>query len=738
MTSKISYFNIAKEDMHHRMWMLALSILGSVLSLPVLFLLINHAIMENMERYKDTLQATNYLIKCYTEFITAYAVIAQGMILMFGALIVAFFGYRYLYSRKMVDLYHSIPVKRTKLFLANYVNGLLIWLIPMLISMLLTLVLIFTNLASYDSTAAFGAIAQATGGITLRFIFAFLIIYHFALVCIMLCGNIFNAICSTVIGGTVVFALYALIACGYSEIFFYTYSYNHDEPLYNWSILSPIIDAILVLTNEGPSIFLVGSVISVIVCFFAAWFLYVKRPSELAEHGIDNIWVQRVLRIITSVLAGLAGASIFIGILGEEATAWHLFGAILVGVFTFGVLNCIFHMNFRSFLAHKLEMLGTVVLTCLIIFAFKGDWFGYDEYVPDKEDIEYASIYFYDYSDASGYWYHEDEYDTIDMTYTDVDVIYNMLTTMTDSSHQGEIEENYTGFDVEVTLKNGKTFSRWYRAKESDLEVIRPIIESAEYQASAYPFSSGVADYPDEISIYSNLHSSSDVIEDDEQIKQIVDAYRADFAEHSTMEDLGTGIRIGEINIRVTTDEYSRLIYNPVIWSDYARTIEVIKELFPGYVLSQEDVTLTSIDISHDFDKRMPDDILYSYFGIEGYEDYDTYYDRLMTAIEETAEQISVTVNGIPEKAYAYEAALYRLVITDPVELEKYADIFYLGDSQNSCFFYDQDDYVYAGDATTSTGHRVNCYVKAGEFPVELIEQLIATKEQQFLTNNTS
>lgn len=718
MTSKISYFNIAKEDMRHRMWMLALSILGSVLSLPVFFLLMNHTFMDRMERYyKDVQHANQYIIRAYTEFVNTYAVIAQAMILIIGALIVAFFGYRYLYSRKMVDLYHSMPIKRTKLFFVNYVNGLLIWLIPMLVSMLLTLVLIFANLASLNLTSSFGAICQAAGGITIRFILAFLITYHFAQVCVMLCGNIFNAICSTVIGGTVVFALYALIACGYSEIFFYTYSYNQDEPLYNWSILSPIIDAILVLTNEGHTMFIVGSVVSAIVCLIAAWFLYLKRPSELAEHGIDNKWVQFVLRIITSILAGLAGSLIFIAILGEEATAWHLFGAILVGVFTFGVLNCVFHMNFRSFFTHKLEMLGTVIFTCLIIFAFKGDWFGYDEYIPDKEDIAYASINFYDYTDQNGYWWYEDEDDIPQMKYTNVDIIYNMLATVTDEAHQGEIEENYTNVSVEVTLQNGRTFCRSYRALENDIEVFRPIIESSEYQAAAYAFSTGNTEYPDEISLYTNLQGSSGIITDDAQIKQIVDAYRADFAEHSTMEELGKGLSLGEINIRKSVNEYSYLSYTPIIWSHYTRTIKTINELFPDLAFTNENVTITSLDIEQSFDNRFPSDVLYSYFGIEGYEDYDTYCDKILN----TSEEIEASANE-----YSEQTAVYELVLNDPAELRKYMDIFHFANYNEYFFFLDEDEYVHAGEAITSTGHQVSCYVKKGEFPVELIERMIA------------
>lgn len=733
MTSRISSFNIAKEDMRHRTWMLALSVLGSVLSLPVLFLLVNHGILDRIERYyTDSQRIILTVTSSYTSFIEAYAVVAQGMILMFGAMIVAFFGYRYLYSRKMVDLYHSIPVKRSKLFFINYLNGFLIWLVPMLLSMLLTLVLIYTNLAHFGATASFGAICHSAGLVTLRFILGFLIMYHFTLVCVMLSGNIFNAICSTVIGGTLIFALYALLACGYSEIFFYTYSYNHDEPLYSYSILSPIVDTILVLEGSGKPFFWVGSIASAIVCLVAAWLLYLRRPSELAEHGIDNIYVQHFLRVVTSLLCGLAGAAVFIGILDKEATAWHLFGAILVGAFCFGVLNCIFHMNFRSFLSHKLEMLGTVLLTCLILLAFKGDWLGYDEYVPDKEDIASASLRIYDYSDKNGAWWYDEE-DDVEMSYTDVDAIYNLLSTMTSPSHMGEIDETYNYFDIEVTLKNGRTFARSYRALNEDIEVLRPIIESEEYKQVAYQFSSGVSDYPSSLSIYSTFQGGLDSITDPEKIQKIVDAYRADFAAHSTLEELGKGLSLGELNIRQTVDESSYLTYSPVIWSNYTNTIAAIKELYPTLSLTSDDAEFNYISIEENFDSRVPSDILYSYYGIEGYEDYDTYYDRIWEEIEASekagTEEFLAPNGHITVYETSSEHILYQVELNTPEEIDQYKDCFYYGDYHTANFFYDDREYIYAGEATTSNGSQVSCYVKYGEMPLELIEQMINSEE---------
>ena len=54
MTSRISYYKIALEDLRRRIWMLALSCLGNVLALPVTFLIMNHDYLEIIERNSET------------------------------------------------------------------------------------------------------------------------------------------------------------------------------------------------------------------------------------------------------------------------------------------------------------------------------------------------------------------------------------------------------------------------------------------------------------------------------------------------------------------------------------------------------------------------------------------------------------------------------------------------------------------------------------------------------------
>ena len=182
MTSKISYFKIAIEDFRRKLWMLALSCLGSFLALPIAFLMSNRGYLNRI--YNNTISGSTpqeRLRNYYINFFTSDGVVLLGIVLTIGAFVAGIWSFRYLYSRKMVDLYHSVPTKRTRLFFVIYINGLIIWLVPMIIAMILSLIIVFANMVSAGAVSLFGSVAvQALKllGVTL---ISFLCLYHLIL-----------------------------------------------------------------------------------------------------------------------------------------------------------------------------------------------------------------------------------------------------------------------------------------------------------------------------------------------------------------------------------------------------------------------------------------------------------------------------------------------------------------------------------------------------------------------------
>ena len=149
MTSNISFFNIMKEDLRHRKWAAALSLISNLLALPVFLFLIQQIIASRgyYEIYEEEMHAF-FLMRDCIEFFKKYALVSSLIVIFLIGLVNAVSGYSYLLNRKAADLFHSLPVKRSRLFLAHYLNGAILWIIPFLLSITCALLLCFSSIGN--------------------------------------------------------------------------------------------------------------------------------------------------------------------------------------------------------------------------------------------------------------------------------------------------------------------------------------------------------------------------------------------------------------------------------------------------------------------------------------------------------------------------------------------------------------------------------------------------------------
>lgn len=120
MTFQISTRNLLKTEIRQSAWMLALSALGHFLAGPVLFLLYT-------SNYTDW--SKEKLAKSMTGFFTGTYFMLQ-LLVMIACITMCIYIYRYLFSKKMVDLYHSVPISRSRLFCVKYLHGFIVWFLP--------------------------------------------------------------------------------------------------------------------------------------------------------------------------------------------------------------------------------------------------------------------------------------------------------------------------------------------------------------------------------------------------------------------------------------------------------------------------------------------------------------------------------------------------------------------------------------------------------------------------------
>lgn len=508
MTSKRCFFRIMREDFRHKLWMFALSALGNILAVPVVYLL------DTGSRHgrAATVSELTYRADAIGDFFGSRVLMLGGAVAVIGALIAGLTTFRFVFHRNMTDTYHSIPVKRRTLFLVSWLNGFLIWFVPFFACMGLTLLLGLGRLGSLrDGLAGLMMNEEerlmvsrwATGGglsadaliSLLALTAAFLLVYHLALLAVMLCGNALNTFVTAGTMGVGISAVYYLFVAFCTE-YYDTFVYAVDNEAATYA--SPLVSSILLLyrraaffgRGEAASFWWAWVIdLAVAAALGALAFLaYLKRPSELAEQGIGMRPVRFFMQLPVSLAAAMGGWLVFYGI-GNSLLLWGVFGAVLAGVLSFGVMDIIFSMEFKAFFAHKALMGLTVSAEILIGLLFYFDWTGFDGYLPDREEIAEIAVYDDCRSNAGYYGYNmEDEMHPLNRTHIrDEAAAYAFL----ESAVSRESGENglSTPYGMEhteeilakVTLDSGRTYYRRYRVSSLDNEAALALLTTSEY-----------------------------------------------------------------------------------------------------------------------------------------------------------------------------------------------------------------------------------------------------------------
>ncbi|HOO28347.1 MAG TPA: hypothetical protein PLU43_07765, partial [Lachnospiraceae bacterium] len=107
------------------------------------------------------------------------------------AVLLAITGFAYLFSKKKVDLYHSIPVKREKLFMASYLSGILIYL-GMYAVKTAAVIMVAAGRGFFTKEAGMVYLHTVLGNVI-----HFLLIYHVIIIAVMLTGNLLVSIAAS-------------------------------------------------------------------------------------------------------------------------------------------------------------------------------------------------------------------------------------------------------------------------------------------------------------------------------------------------------------------------------------------------------------------------------------------------------------------------------------------------------------------------------------------------------------
>lgn len=182
MTSKISFTKMVMQNVKERGAWLLVTFLVLLMTLPVQIMMrLDNVAALGLKPKEMEKQAADVFLNT-TGF--------DNVFLLFFVVIAAFClgmtGYHYLYSREKTDFYHSLPLKRERIFFVPYVSGILIFAVPYLINLLLALLA-----GAVKGTFPAHAVSLALGAFLTHMVF-FLVFYHVAILAVTLTGNLFT------------------------------------------------------------------------------------------------------------------------------------------------------------------------------------------------------------------------------------------------------------------------------------------------------------------------------------------------------------------------------------------------------------------------------------------------------------------------------------------------------------------------------------------------------------------
>ncbi len=668
MTSKSLFFKLLKDDLKRRIWTIALATVVFFLSFPIAcaILLGDHIEYTTREVIYERL----------LHFVHPNAWVI--LVTVAGAIICGLSGYFYLHSKRKVDLYHSLPVRRELLFFVKYINGLLIYLVPYAISVVLTLIVIQVN--GYMNSEIF---ATAISSIGLNFVY-YCLIYTVVIVTDMLTGNfVVNGL------GTAVFLLYGVSIVLLQDLLFgsfFTTYYQNMNMEWKMHFLSPVGTYISVADKiYWKESFKIGYIISAILItallIGIALFLYKKRPSEAAGKAMAFAISKPIIKFLLVIPVSLGGGLIFRNTVNRGQDGWFIFGLLFCLLLSYALIEIIYDFDIRSAFHHKKQLLACAGIVVVITAIFRFDLFQYDQYIPKENTIKSMAVAIDGLEDQIRYfdnnfkYYSRNEYRLKYMKLKDFEPAYELAKAGIESQDESILNEDYISYHVKYALKNGRSVYRSYKIKKgTELDLISTIFESSEYKQAHYPITQFNPEMISDITCYNNLESKLLTLNSVEK-QELLTIYIEELNKQS-LAQLTQSYPIATLDFAY--NELNRHSYT--IYPEFEKTIAFLKD--HGF---DSTYTVTESDIKEIYVRNM---------RVTYVEEYNKNYRVSTQAIEDynnvtysQQEQISqIFSNLIPQDHYWNNRSVLNAEDTVEVNIQFKVDEY--GNQINNSYFF--------------------------------------------------
>lgn len=462
MTSKNSFWASCRENHKRRIWVWIVAVLSQLL-------VYGGMTMVYLSRIRSFYEGGTYRTRqAFEEAMYQAARDALGFsdnvypfIMILGA-IIGIQGFSYLYDRRKVDMYHSVPVAKGRRFAVVYLNGLMIYVVSYLAGLFVSMVL------AGAQGAVNAAVISDAGLAFLWNLFLFLVSYHMMILSVMLTGNRFVTACVYLFLGLFEICANAM-KNALSWDFYDTYTIAFKDSAPKLSVYYDCTANIWQLKNlkeageKAALAFPIMGKWAVIAAVFLAlsWIAYRKRASEAAGKAIAFPVLKPFLKVAVAIPGALLIGSLVYDSSNGNVTlmaAGMLAGAVIICA----AMEVLYAFDIRCILKH-LPSTGVAIAGVLAIFCiFKWDLTGYDKYIPDQNRVESIAIsldsYYDNYWDENRQYINSDDYIKENMFLTDAKPVL-ALAAMSRQTDAEDMGQSHT-LQVLYRLKSGREKAR--------------------------------------------------------------------------------------------------------------------------------------------------------------------------------------------------------------------------------------------------------------------------------------
>jgi ABC-2 type transport system permease protein len=488
---------------------------------------------------------------------------AVCLITLFLSVLIAHQGFSYLFSRREIDFFWSLPMKRRSRFFNIYINGFFIYEIPYLLSVFLGILI--SCMMKAMTMGAFVFIIYSV----IRQTVVFLAVYSIAVLAVMLTGTEIFAFLMT---GFLFVAELAVRVVDYTLKSAYFVTFNDQGKGIPRLLFSPVyfyikgisgIDVMkdnfgrfsvrkaLALDWKNVALIFIIGLVSVII----AYVFFTRRRAEHAGRGIVFRPVAMFVKIYCAIISAVLTGEIFDRMFmqsGNISLSVTIITLVIAVILVSGFAEAILDKSIKRFFHRWPDMLLSGVVAMFILCFFRYDLGGYNTYVPSKDKISSAEIEM-QYTDNNDPIFVSDTKDfrKYSMKLTDIDDVRKVASVSQkymvkkegiisgrNETHDSSEDGGYlNGWYANVTwhMKKGQDISRQMIIPyDIDTKAMNRIIGSDAYRNAHFALdrASLFIDAPTANVTYKNVYGSSTLKTDGNALKDFLAAYREDLIQY--------------------------------------------------------------------------------------------------------------------------------------------------------------------------------------------------------------